>query len=155
MSKVQPPVRIRATVRTTVEGRRTGCSSWNGVTKELQGELGRGIFLVWALVGCPGLRLTLWSWLGLREIESQELQLVRDMKEAPKGEGGLQREHGWEEFLVWALAGELGLSIWFHIRVRVESEPRAAVGVGYERVQPSVSSIVKVCVGRRILGMQL
>lgn len=61
MSKAQPPVRIRATVRITVEGRRTCCSSWNGVTKELQRELGRGNFSVWALVGCPGLRITLWS----------------------------------------------------------------------------------------------
>lgn len=43
--------------------------------KELQRELGRGIFSVWALVGCPGLRFTLWSQLGLRKRESQELQL--------------------------------------------------------------------------------
>lgn len=58
---------------------------------------------------------------------------------------------------MWALAGGLGLSIRFHMRVRVErkGEPRAAAGVGFERAWPSVSFIVNVCVGRRILEMQL
>lgn len=71
-------------------------------------------------MGCPALRFTLCSWLGLRKRENQELQLGRDVKEAAKGKGGLQREHGWEEFLVWALTGGLGVSIWLHVRVRVD-----------------------------------
>lgn len=46
--------------------------------------------------GCLGLRFTLWSRLGigLRKRESQEPQLEGDGKEAAKGNGGLQREHG-------------------------------------------------------------
>lgn len=66
---------------------------------------------MWALVGCPGLRLTLWSWLGVRKRESQELQLRRHVKEAAKGKCVLQGEHGREEFMVRALAVGLGLGI--------------------------------------------
>lgn len=41
------------------------------------------------------------------------------------------------------------------MRVRAEREPRAALGVGFDMAQLSVSFTAKVCVGRRILEMQL
>lgn len=54
-----------------------------------------------------------------------------------------------------ALAAGLGLSIRFHMRVRAERQPRAALGVVFDRAQPSVSFIAKVCLRKRILEMQL
>lgn len=57
----------------------------------------------------------------VRAEKKRELQLGRDVKEAAKGKGGLQRERGWE-FLVRALAGGLGLSVQFHMTVRIERE---------------------------------